>query len=484
MVNQGLLQPSGGVAQGGELGDDLVPNLIVVLNFFHFEVAFDLDREPQRGVHLADQNLQRGRVQGKGDRDVRPEDPTPEAVDVTPDVRLTLQEVVVEEFLSLCHGLVGKDDVLLERLDHQKSLAARSRALPKNLIRRHRDDRAQREDERVHVLHVQVVRRDGIGDGVARHPLGLLRGQPKHILGVDLQGVIPQLGLGNGLQAVAALGQVAVPLHPVQAVQVGPLSGHPRPLVTHRKANLLSHVDAIDGRPLGEIRHVEEVAVEGDKDVGLLELQLGKPPSQHRLLIFLIEHHKGTLVLGLWGVLEVLDVLRHNLPVDNQKPLGVHHVGDHVHGIHLGVGELQRGLRALNIEGTHPGLRVEQVPAGRGQGDLPMLHRDVEPQPHTYAQVNRSSHVVLHVVLPNRGNGVQERKAVRGIGLVWAKLPNVHRVGIYNGVSLGCFPKKVSQLAKVGDVQKEKLEQRVLPSRQVIGHVKVFLVCVHDVSHQ
>lgn len=44
--------------------------------------------------------------------------------------------------------------------------------------------------------------------------LGLLGGHPAHVLGVQLHGVIAQLGFGSRLEVVAAHRKVTVPLHP------------------------------------------------------------------------------------------------------------------------------------------------------------------------------------------------------------------------------------------------------------------------------
>lgn len=44
--------------------------------------------------------------------------------------------------------------------------------------------------------------------------LGLLSGHPAHVLGVQLHGVIAQLGFGSCFEVVAAHGKVTVPLHP------------------------------------------------------------------------------------------------------------------------------------------------------------------------------------------------------------------------------------------------------------------------------
>lgn len=59
---------------------------------------------------------------------------------------------------------------------HEKGLAQRARALAQDLVRVERDDVAQREDERVHVFHVEVVGGDGVRNRVLGERLRLLGG--------------------------------------------------------------------------------------------------------------------------------------------------------------------------------------------------------------------------------------------------------------------------------------------------------------------
>ena len=59
----------------------------------------------------------------------------------------------------------------MEGLHHEQCLTESAGALPQHLVRFHGDDGAQGEDERVDVLHVQVVGCHGIGDGVIGQPL-------------------------------------------------------------------------------------------------------------------------------------------------------------------------------------------------------------------------------------------------------------------------------------------------------------------------
>jgi len=120
------------------------------------------------------------------------------------------------------------------RADHQQRLAEGAGALAQHVVGVERDDVAQREDERVDVLHVQVERGHRIGHRVRRQPLRIFLGQavgdmiqqrgavasvsrpcrvgldgaghvaaPRHIFGIQLHGVVAQLGRGDGLAAAS-----------------------------------------------------------------------------------------------------------------------------------------------------------------------------------------------------------------------------------------------------------------------------------------
>lgn len=112
--------------------------------------------------------------------------------------------------------LVREDDVPMEGLYHQQRLTECSRALAQHLVWFHGDDGAESKDERVNVLHVQVVcshcvRHRVIGQALrrGRRPsytstmsgqatyLWIFTGQMTHLLWIQLNRVIAQLGLAN-----------------------------------------------------------------------------------------------------------------------------------------------------------------------------------------------------------------------------------------------------------------------------------------------
>ena len=90
---------------------------------------------------------------------------------MTADVRFTIQEVTFIVFFTGADLLVRANDVSVVCLDHEQSLAQGTGTFAKDFVRRERNNRRQRKDERVHVLHVQVVRTHGIGNGIRRHHL-------------------------------------------------------------------------------------------------------------------------------------------------------------------------------------------------------------------------------------------------------------------------------------------------------------------------
>ena len=92
-------------------------------------------------------------------------------------------------------------------LHHQQNLAEGAGALPEDLIRRHGNDGAQREDEGVDVGHVQVVGGHRIRDRVGRHLVRLLSCKADHVLWVHLHRIVPQLGFSHCLcsHSVAAV---------------------------------------------------------------------------------------------------------------------------------------------------------------------------------------------------------------------------------------------------------------------------------------
>mmetsp|Transcript_45059 Transcript_45059/g.73440 ORF Transcript_45059/g.73440 Transcript_45059/m.73440 type:complete len:1173 (-) Transcript_45059:33-3551(-) len=481
MVNQRPLLAVRVVPQVTQLAEDIVPDLLVVGHLLHLEPALHFDRKLEGVVHAVDQRLVHGAVQRELLQMVRPEHPRPNGVHVAPDVRLALEQMVVVELLLLRDLFVGEDDVLLVRLHHQQRLAARARPLPQHLIRRHGDDGAQGEDERVDVLHVQIVRGHGVGDRVRRHVLRPLLRELQHVLGVNLQGVVPKLCLRHRLKTLTALGQVAVSLHPIQTVDVRLLLRQPLPVVALGEPQLLLHVDAVVLGPGVDVRHIEEVAVERHVHVRIAQLHLREPALQHRLLVLLVEHDEGALVLRFGGILEVIDVLCHDVAVDDEVALGVQHVGDHIYGIHLGVRELQRGLATLDIEGADLGHGVDQVLAPR-ERDVAVLRLHAVPQPDADLEVDGHADVVLDVELLHVDDGVQERQPVQRVHSV--RLVEVQGLCLNDLVLGHRLFDDVPQLAQVRHVREQQLEELALLAGQVVGHVQVLLLNGDDVRQQ
>jgi hypothetical protein len=70
--------------------------------------------------------------------------------------------------------LIGHDNVGVVRCVHQQRLAKRARALAQHVVRRQWNDGAQSKDERVNILHVQIVGGHCVGHGVVGQLLRLL----------------------------------------------------------------------------------------------------------------------------------------------------------------------------------------------------------------------------------------------------------------------------------------------------------------------
>ena len=106
-----------------------------------------------------------------------------ESFDVTTDIRFRCNEVtfvhIAMGFLVLIRHndatairfnlMVKRINTLFEQIKdmkayHEQRLAQRATTLPQDLIRAQGDDVTQREDERMHVFHVEVIRCNGIGD--------------------------------------------------------------------------------------------------------------------------------------------------------------------------------------------------------------------------------------------------------------------------------------------------------------------------------
>ena len=141
---------------------DLRKHLIKVRDLGALHAALDLERVRERLLELVHELLKRRRIEHELHRQVATEHARLQRLDVAANVRLAVEQVALPHLAELVALLVGEDDVGLEGLDHQQRLAQRSRAFAQHVVGVHRNDVAQREDERMHVFHVQVVGRDGV----------------------------------------------------------------------------------------------------------------------------------------------------------------------------------------------------------------------------------------------------------------------------------------------------------------------------------
>ena len=85
---------------------------------------------------------------------------------------------------------------------------------------------------------------------------------------------------------------------------------------------------------------VEEIAVVCHEDSRFDLLDMIEKPAQHCKLIFLIKTGKRPLVFLFGRILKILNIRRHNLAVDDQKPFAINHIRNHINRIILGIWKL------------------------------------------------------------------------------------------------------------------------------------------------
>jgi hypothetical protein len=215
VVDQRALLAGRLVAQRRQRVDHGVPDALVVLEVLgRRAVELRAQGVAQVLVDGVDQGLVGRRVAREARRQVGAEHARLERLDLAPDVRLGLERLPPERLLLPRHVLVRGEDAGQVGLDHQEGLAQRPRPLSQDVVRVERDDRRQREDERVHVGQVEVEGRDRVGDGVGGHGRGVAASERDHVLRVDLDRVVAELGLGDGLEAAGALREVGVAVDP------------------------------------------------------------------------------------------------------------------------------------------------------------------------------------------------------------------------------------------------------------------------------
>ena len=153
---------------------------------------------------------------------------------------------------------------------------------------------------------------------------------------------------------------------------------------------------------------------------------------EKRLFGRLVVHVKGTLVVGMrrvsdddattQAILKIVNVLRHDITIDDQNAAAVDHDGDHVNRVHLRIGELQRRLATLDIEGEHLGVGWREDVLLTRDFDGAALAAHVVPAAHTDVQIDAHTRQVGHIVLTNvRNEGArifrQQTRVQRRIGL-------------------------------------------------------------------
>ena len=309
VVNQGPLLAVRGVLEVLQPVGDLLLDLVVVEDVVHRFLLLHRDAEGQGRIQVAEELVNGAGIDGKVLWDIRPEDARFDTLDVAANVGLGIQKMPLPEGLFGRNVLVREHNAVLVGLHHEEHFAERSRALSEGVIGAQGQDRAQREDEGMDVFHVEVVGCDGIGNRVLGQGLGPLARVGRHEFRVELVGVVSELRDRDGLETTAALGQVAVTVHPVEAVHVDAVVALVLVLAVLLPPDLVVHVDAVyAGTSLDEGPVKEVTVVGGDHGrPGLLDVE--KEALEDGLLVGLVEDHERPRVLGLGSVIEVGDVL-------------------------------------------------------------------------------------------------------------------------------------------------------------------------------
>mmetsp|Transcript_50911 Transcript_50911/g.118620 ORF Transcript_50911/g.118620 Transcript_50911/m.118620 type:complete len:370 (-) Transcript_50911:242-1351(-) len=305
--------------------------------------------------------------------------------------------------------LVGEQHVCVRCLVHEQGFAQRARALAEHLVGTIWDNGAKGEDEVVDVLHVEVVRGDGIGHRVRCQLLRPLACEGGHVLWVKLHWVVLQLVPRDGFEAPRSARKIRVTLHPREAVQVDhPLSSVVLLVGHFLDATLQGPVHVVS---LGPIHHegiVEKVSVEGYHHMRTGLAHQRKEPTEQARLVFFIVGLEDALVLWLGRVLQRLNVGCNLCPVDDEKSRPINHDRNHRDPIARRIRKFQRLLRGLNIPGKDSQSRlllhvqlhdfalcVVQVLDAGGH----LVAADIVPLSHVDLVVNADSVHIRDVVL-------------------------------------------------------------------------------------
>lgn len=278
------------------------------------------------------------------------------------------------------------------------------------------------------VLFVEVVGRDGVGNGVGGHVYGFFVRKAQHVFGIDFDGVVSEFVLGDGLETLRALGEVGIALDPMKGVEM--YAGASTVFVLNSAdPRLLIQIESVEFGPGFHKGPVEKVAVIGDDNLRFPPLVLGKESFQQCLLIGFVEDGKGSGVVGLRCVFKVVHVGGDDGTRRDEEPLSTlwstDHVGNHKDFVHIGGGELERSLGAFNIKGEKGwiglGLAVGIAQADAAKVVLRIVEQvDVVPGSRPDVQVRTGADDVGDVILAHVD---EEREGVLQVGLivVWLK---------------------------------------------------------------
>ena len=220
MIDDRSLGACGSITQHFQLINDLLAHGCVIDHIGPFESVLHLDGEGEHGVHGGDQLLEGRWVESELRRKIGAIDARGETLNGTADIGVGSEEMALVEARGRLQLLVGVDDAVGVRLHHQQHLTESPRSLPQHILRHQRDHGAQRVDEQVNILHIEIIRRHRVRYAVAGHVEWILHRLTQHILRVHLHRVISQLRPRHRLQSLGSVGKVRVALHPRERVQV------------------------------------------------------------------------------------------------------------------------------------------------------------------------------------------------------------------------------------------------------------------------
>ena len=126
------------------------------------------------------------------------------------------------------------------------------------------------------------------------------------------------------------------------------------------QAELLLDADPIQLGTRSDIGPIEGVAVVRHKDTDTRSVTLGDEAADCVFFVWLVENAEMGEKQPLRGEIEVLDVLRDRLAINDEVTFAVENIGNHHDKILFGIGELQGILGDFDIECADHGVWIRE----------------------------------------------------------------------------------------------------------------------------